>query len=132
MEQTSETGDAVAIVQAWHDALNAGDAARLGALVHDDVELGGPRGTARGAAMVREWAERAGVRMAPVQIVQRGNVVVVEQHAQWRSEENGDFGDPQIVATLFVVRDGKVSRLIRFADLDTALAAADDAAGGAT
>ena len=30
-------------VQAWHDALNAGDLDRLVSLMHDDVAFGGPR-----------------------------------------------------------------------------------------
>ena len=35
---------ALAIVAAWHGALNAGDADRLAALMHEDIEVGGSRG----------------------------------------------------------------------------------------
>jgi Domain of unknown function (DUF4440) len=41
-------------VLAWHEALNAGDAERLAALSHPEVELGGPRGPARGRRALKE------------------------------------------------------------------------------
>lgn len=50
-------------VVAWHDALNAGDVERLVALSHEDVEMGGPRGPARGQIVLREWVARSGIRL---------------------------------------------------------------------
>lgn len=46
--------DAVAVVLAWHAALNDGDADRLVALSTEEIEVGGPRGVGRGSALLRE------------------------------------------------------------------------------
>lgn len=72
------------VVQDWHEALNHGDIERLVALSTDDVEVGGPRGTSRGAAVLREWFARADIRLEPRQVFQREANVVVEQVAEWR------------------------------------------------
>jgi ketosteroid isomerase-like protein len=42
------TGHKLETVLAWHEALNAGDADRVASLSHPEVEIGGPRGPARG------------------------------------------------------------------------------------
>lgn len=42
-----------AVVRAWHDAVNRGDADELVALSRDDIELGGPRRSASGSAVPR-------------------------------------------------------------------------------
>ena len=113
----------IAVVIAWHEALNAGDLDRLAALAHEDVEVGGPRGAGRGVTLLREWAERAGIRLDPGRIFQRDGEVVVEQRATWRSPHTGRPGEPQLVASAFLVRDGRVQRLTRYQDLAAALQA---------
>jgi hypothetical protein len=40
--------DRFEIVRAWHEAVNRGDAEAVVALSHDDIEVGGPRGSALG------------------------------------------------------------------------------------
>ena len=52
-------------VIAWHEALNSGDVERLIALSHPEVEVGGPRGSAQGAQILREWVDRANIRWYP-------------------------------------------------------------------
>ena len=113
----------IAVVIAWHEALNAGDLDRLAALAHEDVEVGGPRGAGRGVALLREWAERAGIRLEPGRVFHRYDEVVVEQRATWRSPHTGRSGEPQLVASAFLVRDGRVQRLTRYQDLAAALQA---------
>ena len=56
----------VQIVLDWHAALNARDVERLASLSAANVEVGGPRGVGNGIDLLRDWMERAGVRMAPV------------------------------------------------------------------
>lgn len=112
----------IKVVQDWHEALNHGDIERLVALSADDVEVGGPRGTSRGAAVLREWFARAGLRLEPRQVFQREENVVVEQLAEWRELETNRIVGQQVVATLFVVRDGQIARVIRYEDLEAALA----------
>jgi ketosteroid isomerase-like protein len=113
---TTRADDDVAVVRAWHAALNAGDIDRLVELSAEDVEVGGPRGTGNGAQLLREWFVRAGVRIEPLEFFPRGDVVVVEQAATWPG------GEPQPIASIFAVRDGRVARVIRYASLEDALA----------
>lgn len=114
----------IEVVKAWHDAVNAGDTDRLAALVHEDIEVGGPRGSGYGIALPRDWVERAGIRLEPERFFQRGDEVVVEQRAAWRRPDTGKPGDLQEAASSFLVRDGRVRRVMRYPDLAAALAAA--------
>ena len=116
---------AVRIVEAWHEALNVGDVDGLVALSHPDVEVGGPRGTGRGVQLLCEWIDRAGVHLEPQRIFHRADTVAVEQKAQWRSADTGQVTGSQIVGSVFVVRDGRIVRVMRYPDLANALRAAN-------
>src|SRR5436305_9617337 len=115
--------DEVETVREWHHALNAGDVERLLALSSDDVEVGGPRGSGRGAQLLREWFGRAGIQMEPAQTFHRADVVVVEQRATWQPPGQETAAVPQSVSSVFVVKDGRVASVIRHPDLAAALAA---------
>ncbi|MDQ3842213.1 MAG: nuclear transport factor 2 family protein [Actinomycetota bacterium] len=110
------------VVEAWHEALNAGDVDRLVALSHPDVEVGGPRGTGRGAQLLREWVDRANVRLAPRRVFHQADTVVVEQEAEWNSADTGPVTG-QAVTSVFVVRDDRIVRVVRYPDLADALRA---------
>lgn len=112
-------------VAAWHEALNDGDVDRLVELSHPEIEVGGPRGTGHGVQLLREWVGRAGIQLDPRRIFHRAETVVVEQVARWRSAETGEVTEGQIVASAFVVNDGRISRVTRYPDLATALSAVD-------
>ena len=105
------------IVHAWHDALNRGDIEQMIALSSDEIEVGGPRGRGSGPAaeLLREWFARAGVRIEPKQTFQRDGTVVIEQEATWPG------GEPQQVASVFKVDDGRVASVVRYPDLSSAL-----------
>ncbi|HEX5912509.1 MAG TPA: nuclear transport factor 2 family protein [Rubrobacter sp.] len=111
----------VHVVEAWHAALNEGDVDRLVGLSHPDVEIGGPRGIGRGVQLLREWVDRANVRLDPRRVFRRGSTVVVEQSGQWRSAESGEVIGSQTVASVFTVCDGLVTSLVRYEDLSEAL-----------
>lgn len=113
----------VRIVRAWHEALNTGDVDLLAELSHPEVEVGGPRGTGRGAQLLREWVDRANIHLDPRRVFHRENTVVVEQEAKWRSADTGQVTDDQVVASVFVVRDDKIARVVRYPDLAEALRA---------
>jgi len=102
-------------VRAWHEALNAGELDGLLSLSAPDVEVGGPRGSGRGRDLLRDWVRRAGIRLEPISLHTRGEAVLVEQHASWP----GDAG-PQPVASVFRVRDGRVTSVIRYPDVAAA------------
>ncbi len=114
--------DRFEVVPAWHEAVNRGDADALVALCDDDMEVGGPRGSARGHAILRDWLERAGIQLEPRRWFASPVNLVVEQVATWRGPD-GAVTDPQIIASSFTVEDGKVMRTVRYGSLEEALAA---------
>ena len=118
------TAPEVRVVRDWHEALNAGDADRLVALSHPEVEVGGPRGTGHGAELLREWVARAGIHIEPGRVFHREETVVVGGEARWRDAGTGQTTGGKTVGSVFVVRDGRVSRVVRYPDLAGALRAA--------
>jgi hypothetical protein len=114
----------IELVRNWHMALNSCDVDKLVALVGQHVTMGGPHGLTQGAQGVREWFERASVRMYPTRFFQRDHIVVVEEAAQWRDPETGAATRSKVVATVFEINDGVLSRILRCDDLPAALAAA--------
>lgn len=124
----SSDGTGIAVVQAWHDALNSGNLDQLMELMHDDIEFGGPRGAGRGAALVRDWAERAGIHLEPERWFQGGGEIVVAQRAQWLDRETGELTPPDAIASVFQIRDGLIQCVVRYGSLQEALDAAGIAA----
>jgi ketosteroid isomerase-like protein len=112
------------IVETWHEALNGGEVDSLMELSHPEVEVGGPRGTGRGAQLLREWVDRANIRLEPRRVFHHADTVVVEQWAQWHSTDTGQPIGGQTVGSVFVVRDSRVTRVVRYPDLAAALDAA--------
>jgi limonene-1,2-epoxide hydrolase len=112
------------VVHAWIDAANRQRGDALVALSAPDIELVGPRGSVRGAAVLREWLTRAGLTMENRRTFARDGAVVVEQHGVWRSVDTGEFVGEADVASRFEVVHGKVAAFERYDDLDAALAAA--------
>lgn len=114
--------DPIEIVSAWHEAVNAGDTERLAELVSDDVEISGPRGIARGRHVLTDWVERTHIRMEPAAWYLRGETVIVCEHATWPGED-GTPGDPQSVASVFIVHDNQIASIARYSDQVAAFAA---------
>jgi hypothetical protein len=107
----------VEIVQAWHEALNAGDVDRLVALCDANVEVGGPRGSSSGHQVLRDWFDRAGLSLSFGRAFHRPGVVVVEENAVWPGSE------PSTVASAFWVADDLIRRILRYDGLEAALEA---------
>jgi SnoaL-like domain len=115
--------DRFEIVRAWHEAVNRGDADAVVALSHDDIEVGGPRGSARGSALLRDWLAQTGIQLELRRWFASPTELVVEQIAIWRSPD-GTSTDPQTIASSFAVENGLVTRSVRYDSLMEALAAA--------
>ncbi len=115
--------NAVDVVRRWHEALNGGDLERFTDLHAQNVEFVGPRGSGRGAGLVRDWSARSGIRLEPLRSYGPGEdgALVVTQLASWRDPESGGFGEPIEAATAFQVVDGLVTRIARFDTLPEAL-----------
>lgn len=111
----------MAIVLAWHDALNAGDAERLLALSSSHIEVSGPRGSGEGGAVLRAWLGRAGLQLHPRQLFQRDHTVVVEAEALWKIDGGDDDTEPTVLASVFVVHEGRITSISRHRDLASAL-----------
>lgn len=134
--------DPLELVIAWHEAVNAADVAAAATLVHDDVEVGGPRGSAHGRAVHDRWLTDSGIDLEVVSYLQRGPTVVVAQTATWPdpsraglsragSSGAGPSGagpsartEPVPVATVFTVVGARIQRIVRYDDVDAALQAA--------
>jgi ketosteroid isomerase-like protein len=91
-------------------------------LCSEDVDLGGPEGSGSGHALLREWFERSGLTLDLGAFLQRGEVVVVSQEAQWSSGAGGS-AEIETVASVFRVRGGRIVSIHRFDDIDQALVA---------
>lgn len=120
MQNTSPS----AVVQAWQNAANRQDADQLLALSDTNIELIGPRGSAYGHQVLRDWLNRAGLQLETLRMYERGNVVVVAQHGVWRSVDTGDVVGEADIASRFRVNDGRVVQFARYDHLNEALAEA--------
>ncbi len=117
MQQT----DGVSIVQAWQDAMNHQDRQRLAELSDPQIELIGPRGSAYGIEVLREWLERAGLTLTTWRTFARDDVVVVAQHGMWQSAATGGVPSEADVASVFRVKQGRVTQYARYDTLNEAL-----------
>jgi len=115
--------EAKSVVDAWMAAANGQAVERLLELSDPAIELVGPRGSAHGHDVLRAWIARAGVTLTPQRTFASGDTVVVAQRGVWRSPETGETSEAD-VASVFRVRDGRVTYLARYDDLQTALAQA--------
>ena len=119
------TASEVQLVDTFHTALNAGNVDALLCLLDEEVEVGGPRGSGRGTPLVKEWVDRANIRLRPRRRFHRGDVVVVEEDAEWRLLDTEESTSRQIVASIFRIKDGRIAAVHRHPDLASALGAAD-------
>jgi hypothetical protein len=111
----------VAVVLAWHDALNAADHERVLELSDPDVEIVGPRGSGFGHALLRQWLDHTRVSLMPKRVFARGGSVVVGQRARWASPETGETIGEADVASHFRVKQGRISYYARFDETSAAL-----------
>jgi hypothetical protein len=119
------------VVEEWLGAVNRGDSQRVEQLSAENVEIVGPRGSARGRQVLAEWMRRAGFTAEALRwFCGPDGQVVVEQEARWSGAANGAELGRARVASQFVVSGGTVAYYQRHDSLLPALAAAglDDAA----
>lgn len=119
-----EPNTPTAIVLAWQEAVNQKDSERLLALSDPTIEIVGPRGSAYGHDILRDWLGRAGLSMESQRLFAGGDTVVVAQYGVWRSVETGDVLGEADIASHFRVIGQQVAYYARFDTLTDALNAA--------
>lgn len=117
------TSNPIDIVATFHRHLADWDPDAVIALAHDDVEVGGPRGTGTGIELLREWVGRANVTMTPTRWFAKDDVVIVEQDAVWLDKQGEEMGR-QAITTTFRVHDGKIAGIYRHDNLAASLTVA--------
>lgn len=107
------------LVIAWHDAVRKRDLVAVAALVHSDVEVGGPKGSGQGLELMTDWVQRSGIVLEIESFLQRGLTFVVAQVASWPDPlaEDGRT-EPVAVASVISVSGTRISRVLRFDDVD--------------
>lgn len=113
--------DALQTAEAWVEAANAQDRGRLLRLSHPNIDIVGPRGTARGHEVLLAWLEQAGLTLETRRAFARDEGVGFAQRGVWRSPEGEPQGEAE-VASSFLVRDAQVVELARYDTLAEALA----------
>jgi hypothetical protein len=126
-----DPNNVVAIAEAWQDAANNQDVKRLLELSDPNIEIVGPRGSAHGYQVLKDWLSRVGLQLETLQTFAKDNVVAVAQHGVWRSLETNEVTGEANVATVFHVTNKRVTYLARHDGLEEAfekssLTAADE------
>ena len=112
------------LIVAWHDAVRDQDLEAVSALVHPDVTVGGPKGSGHGVELMTEWVQNSGIVLEIGSFLQRGLTFVIAQEATWPDPDAGTGRtQPVSVASVFVVLGARISKVLRFDDVDAALAA---------
>jgi hypothetical protein len=113
------------VVEEWLSAVNRGDSQRVVELSAEDVEIIGPRGSARGRQVLAEWLARAGFSAEVLRwFCGSDGTVVVEQQARWSDVGSGaELGGARL-GSQFIVSGGTVACYQRHKSLDHALRAA--------
>jgi hypothetical protein len=109
MNNVIETADT------WVDRLNAQDVEGVLEVSDPNIELIGPRGAGFGHDLLVQWMENTGVNLNTITRYANDHRVVYEQEAVWENQ-----GGHVIVFTFMEVKDGKVTRLERFDNIDDA------------
>ncbi|MFB9180281.1 nuclear transport factor 2 family protein [Dactylosporangium sucinum] len=116
----------LAVIQRWHAAVNAVDAAALAELATEDITVAGPRGAGHGRTVLLDWLRRAGLSYRPRRWFSDGHAgAVVEELVTWRDPATGEvLTEDALVASRYVLSDGRISLYARHDALDEALARA--------
>ncbi|PRX97365.1 nuclear transport factor 2 family protein [Allonocardiopsis opalescens] len=121
-DQPVRTMEARELVAEFEAAVNAADPDRAAALAVEDVAVAGPQAAAGGGrALLRDWVGASGIQLHAEQVFQFGDKIIAEQTARVPVEDGGALGEPEETATLFTLRDGRITGVYRYGDLSAAL-----------
>jgi hypothetical protein len=112
--------DSIAVVRNWQDAANRQNVERLLELSDPNIEIAGPRGSAYGHQVLKDWLSRAGLQLETLRTFAKDDVVSVAQHGVWRLVETNEVTGEANVATVFRVTNKRVIYLARYDSLEEA------------
>jgi hypothetical protein len=108
-------------VLTFHDHFNAGRVDEVLNMATEDVAVGGGRGSGNGRQLLNEWIGRKTTTLTPQRWFEKDNLVVVEELVEWRSRDGDRITDRTVWGMAFVVEDGKITRIGRYADVGEAV-----------
>ena len=111
----------LAVALAWLKAVDERDADALMALSAPDIELAGPRETARGRGALGLWFNRVAMRVKIARAFSRGGRALIEHEATWLNPADGSLVGEADIASLFEVGEGLVTHYAHDDDPDGAL-----------
>lgn len=111
----------ISLITDWLNAVNEKDIEKVMRLSSDEIEIVGPRGSARGRDVLSDWIDRAGIRLQTLRHFASSKHVVMEQQAAWESPQTKGRQATAFVSTHFTIADGVISRIARFDSLPQAL-----------
>lgn len=107
--------DKIKIAEQWTRKVNERDIKGVLEVSDPHIELIGPRGSAEGHDILRQWVEESGIKMETLDYYAKGNEVICVQRATWENQ-NGHV----MIYTFMDIRNKKVHRLGRYDTLDDA------------
>jgi ketosteroid isomerase-like protein len=112
------------------DALSAGDSDAFLALLERSIEIQTAKGIRRGLSDALVWAEsryeHLDRRYTIDDLRERGDAVLALAHVEYVWRESGELGDRSPVAILFLLRQGKITRIHIYETWDEAIEAFGD------
>lgn len=109
------------IVRDWIEAVNRRDIQALLALSHPEIEIIGPRGSAKGHEVLTDWLARAGLSFETRRLWVEDDNILAEQHGVWEPEYAGPRGEADFVS-VFKLSQGLI---LSYERQDTPALAAD-------
>ncbi|WP_411842485.1 hypothetical protein [Salinicoccus sp. HZC-1] len=110
----------IEIAEQWIELCNSQDIEGLASITSEELEVHGPKGTTTlNKEDLKEWMERANLKLENFEAYARDNKAIMGQHGTWLNEDDSVKGE-QEVYTVLVIEDQKVSALARFDDKEQA------------
>lgn len=119
-EEDKYIEEEVNLADKWMDACNAQDVDTLLEITSPTIEISGPRGSGYGKGLLVEWLERTGFTLETLSIYGRKGTLVYEQLATWSGQEGRTESEAN-TASVIKVKNGKVTYISRFDNLEKAL-----------
>lgn len=112
--------ETIKLAEQWIELCNRQDVEGLASITAEELEVHGPKGS-KGLDEngLKEWMERANLKLKTFEKYARDNKVLMGQHGTWLNEDASVKGEEDVY-TVLVIDDQKVSAIARFNDKEQA------------